>query len=135
MRHTLRRKAMKPFGVAQKRDPSRPHARRLAVASLEDSHRRIEKSAIRQILRGPSLQAMLTVGSPGDAFEQGADRAAGDIMHISQPIVQHRRILTVPLQPCRLQFKTLPVERRYPTNSLIWGLQNPASPNSPNTEY
>ncbi len=46
---------------------------------------RCNQSHVRNILRGPALQARLTVGPSDDAFEQEADRIADQVMQSSAP--------------------------------------------------
>jgi len=46
---------------------------------------RASSAAVRQVLHGPHLQPKLTVGSPGDAYEQEADRVADAMMRMPEP--------------------------------------------------
>ena len=43
---------------------------------------------MRRILRGPRLQAKLTIGAPDDAYEREADRVADAVMRMPEPRVQ-----------------------------------------------
>lgn len=43
---------------------------------------------VQQILRGPGLQAKLTVGAPNDIYEQEADRVADAVMRMPEPQIQ-----------------------------------------------
>ena len=79
---------MKTFGVAKKSYPSRPQTRRLTAASLANSDWHIGKAAVRQLLRGPTLQAKLTVGAPNEIYEQEADRVADAVMCMPEPQIQ-----------------------------------------------
>ena len=66
--------------------PSRPH--RLAVVPRAVSTARNTRADIRQILRGPRLQAKLTVGASNDVYEQEADRVAEEVMRMPEPQLQ-----------------------------------------------
>lgn len=79
---------MKTFGVAKKSYSSRQQTRRLTAASLADSNWHIGRAAVRQILRGPTLQAKLTIGAPNDICEQEADRVADEVMRMPEPQLQ-----------------------------------------------
>ncbi len=61
---------------------SRPH--RAAVGPYAVSTARDTRADIRQILRGPKLQAKLTIGAPDDVYEQEADRVADEVMRMPE---------------------------------------------------
>jgi hypothetical protein len=46
------------------------------------------RADIRRILRGPNLQAKLTVGVLDDVYEQEADRVADEVMRMPEPRLQ-----------------------------------------------
>ena len=56
-----------------------PHALSIAGDTRADT---------RRILRGPRLQAKLTIGAPNDVYEQEADRVADQVMAMPAPQVQ-----------------------------------------------
>ena len=76
---------MKTFAVGQKKCSLGLVPKRATVAPPADSHWRIGRAAVRQILRGPRLQAKLTIGSPDDVYEQEADRVADEVMRMTKP--------------------------------------------------
>ncbi|MHC4475119.1 MAG: eCIS core domain-containing protein [Planctomycetota bacterium] len=47
-----------------------------------------QQAEIRRILRGPPVQAKLTVGQPNDKYEQEADRIADEVLPMPEPRVQ-----------------------------------------------
>jgi hypothetical protein len=60
----------------------------MTTPSPADSIWHIDRTWVRQILRGPRLQAKLTVGAPNDIYEQEADRVADAVMRMPEPQVQ-----------------------------------------------
>jgi hypothetical protein len=71
----------KPFST-----PSRPHRPAVvpyAVSTADDT-----RADVRRILRGPRLQAKLTVGALDDVYEQEADRVADEVMRMPEPRLQ-----------------------------------------------
>ena len=79
---------MRTFAVANKRCPPGSLPRRMTVASPADSHWHTGRTSVRQILRGPPLQAKLTVGAPEDVYELEADRVADEVMRMPEPQLQ-----------------------------------------------
>ncbi len=79
---------MKAFALAEKRTSPGPMPRCVAVASPADFHRHTGRSALRRILRGPRLQAKLTIGAPDDVYEREADRVADEVMRMPEPRLQ-----------------------------------------------
>ncbi len=79
---------MKTFTVAKRLCPSRSLTRHLTGASPADSFWHNGRSAIRRILRGPRLQAKLTIGAQDDIYEHEADRVADDVMRMPEPRLQ-----------------------------------------------
>jgi len=63
--------------------PHRPAVVADAVSTADDT-----RADVRRILRGPHLQAKLTVGAPDDVYEQEADRVADEVMRMSEPHLQ-----------------------------------------------
>ena len=47
-----------------------------------------QRAAIRHILRGPRLQAKLTIGAPNGKYEKEADRVADAVMRMAEPQLQ-----------------------------------------------
>ena len=43
---------------------------------------------IRRILRGPCLQAKLTVGAPDDVYEREAEHIADEVVRMPEPLLQ-----------------------------------------------
>ena len=79
---------MSTFAVVKRCCPSGLLPRRMTVASPADSHWHTGRTTVRQILRGPRLQAKLTVGAPDDVYEKEADRVADEVMRMPEPQVQ-----------------------------------------------
>jgi hypothetical protein len=76
---------MKAFALAEKRTSPGPMPRRTMAASPADPDWHTGRAAVRQILRGPRLQAKLTIGAPDDIYEQEADRVADEVMRMPEP--------------------------------------------------
>jgi len=79
---------MKTFAIAKRHCPSGSLPRQMTVASPVDSHWHADRTAVRQILRGPSLQTKLAIGAPDDVYEQEVDRVADEVMRMPEPQVQ-----------------------------------------------
>ena len=79
---------MKTFAFAKKHSSPASLPQRMTVSSPEDSHWHAHSATVRQILRGPSLQTKLTIGAPGDVYEQEADRVADEVMRMPEPQLQ-----------------------------------------------
>lgn len=73
---------MKIFAAAERRCCLGSLLRRMTTASPADSNWQIGRTSVRQILRGPSLQTKLAIGSPDDVPEQEADRVAEEVMRM-----------------------------------------------------
>jgi hypothetical protein len=71
----------KPFPTAFR--PHRPAFVPHPVTTADST-----RNEISRILRGPSLQAKLTVGPPDDIYEREADRVADEVMRMPEPRVQ-----------------------------------------------
>ncbi|CAG0995837.1 hypothetical protein GEOBC_02640 [Geobacteraceae bacterium] len=72
---------MKKFSVA-KQQHSPQSLQRANMEPPAHSPHQPQRAEVRQILRGPPLQAKLTVGAPDDVHEQEADRVADEVMRI-----------------------------------------------------
>ena len=79
---------MKAFALAEKRTSPGSIPRCTMAASPADSHWHTGRAAVRQILRGPRLQAKLTIGAPDDVYEREADRVADEVMRMPEPRLQ-----------------------------------------------
>ena len=79
---------MKTFATIKHSFYSGVLQRRSAIPSPADANRHTQIAAVRQILRGPRLQAKLTIGAPDDVYEQQADRVADEVMRMPEPVVQ-----------------------------------------------
>ncbi|MDJ0854790.1 MAG: DUF4157 domain-containing protein [Desulfobacterales bacterium] len=80
---------MKIFSVAKKHDALVSlHRHRGTASTTADFNRHIGRTAVRQILRGPSLQPTLVTGAASDVYEQEADSVAGKIMQATKPMIQ-----------------------------------------------
>ncbi len=79
---------MKTFAVVRKRPSPCSMSPRMTFAFSADSRRSADMMAVRQILRGPRIQAKLTIGAPNDIFEQEADRVADEVMRMPGPQAQ-----------------------------------------------
>ena len=79
---------MRTFAVAKKCCPPGSLPRRMTVASPADSHWHTCRTEVRQILRGPCIQAKQTIGAPNDIYEQEADRVADEVMRMPEPRLQ-----------------------------------------------
>ena len=79
---------MKTFATTKKRSSTGSLQRHVPAVppAVSDWHTR--RAAVRQILRGPDLQAKLTIGAPGDVYEQEADRVADEVMRMPEPRTQ-----------------------------------------------
>ena len=68
---------------------TRTHLSRSVTDSSRTDHTRggpgRPHAEVRRILHTPRVQAKLTIGEPGDAFEQEADRVADRVMRMSEP--------------------------------------------------
>lgn len=60
-------------------------SRHMSAKLPVESHQFSGRADIRRILRGPKLQAKLTVGAPDDLHEQEADRVADEVMRMPAP--------------------------------------------------
>ena len=81
------------------------------------SYLRSQGAAVRQILRGPRLQARLTIGAPDDIYEQEADRVADAVMRMPEPHVQTKRPIEgsevgIAFKASRNQSETIPYRTR-----------------------
>ena len=103
---------MKTFAVARKRPSPGSLSPRMPFALPADSHRPTDRTAVRQILRGPRLQAKLTIGAPNDICEQEADRVADQVMRKTEPPAQAKpgccADACFSIEEERLQFNALP---------------------------
>lgn len=79
---------MKTLAFAKRRCPPGSPSWRITAASSADSRRHADRTVVQQILRGPGLQAKLTVGAPNDIYEQEADRVADAVMRMPEPQIQ-----------------------------------------------
>lgn len=79
---------MKTFAIKERR---KAHAsRRVRAPSIHPAGPtlRAQRAEIRQILRTPQVQPKLTIGQPGDRYEQEADRVANQVMRMPEPHIQ-----------------------------------------------
>lgn len=72
---------MKKFSVAKQQHSPQSLQRANMVPPAHSRHQ-LQQTNIRQILRGPFIQAKLTVGAPDDVHEQEADCLAAEVMRI-----------------------------------------------------
>ena len=79
---------MNNFAAAKRRCRLSSLPQHIVVSSPGDSHWHANIAAVRQIIRGPRLQAKLTIGAPDDVYEQEADRVADAVMRMPEPKVQ-----------------------------------------------
>lgn len=79
---------MKTFAVKEKR--SAPVIRRSQPSRFgrHGPEVKAQQAEIRRILRGPRVQAKLTIGAPEDRYEREADRIADEVMRMPEPCVQ-----------------------------------------------
>jgi hypothetical protein len=79
---------MKTFEKKTKPATSPVRRRRTQVLPFFDPTAQIQCAQIRELLRPLRLQAKLTIGQPGDKYEQEADRVADEVMRMPEPRVQ-----------------------------------------------
>jgi hypothetical protein len=77
----------------RKRPPSRAVADQSASMSASplNLQRKLGSRLVSQLLRSSSIQAKLTIGEPGDQYEQEADRVAEQVMRMPAPDVQSKQ--------------------------------------------
>jgi len=75
----------------------------------------LQRSEIRGILHHPRLQAKLTVGAPGDAYEREADRVADAVMRMPAPQERVQRVC----QECEEELQREPASGQTPKASPI----------------
>jgi hypothetical protein len=74
-----------------------------AVAATPALHRHPSNTVPRRGEWPPLLQAKLTVGRPGDLYEQGADRVADEVMRMPDPAVATSGVDPTPIRALSLQ--------------------------------
>ncbi|OIO71899.1 MAG: hypothetical protein AUJ57_06555 [Zetaproteobacteria bacterium CG1_02_53_45] len=79
--------------------PARVKSSKPAYASPAN---RNQQAQVQNILRSTGAQAKLTIGQPGDKYEQEADRVADQVMRMSDADVA-QRVETGVVQPMRIQ--------------------------------
>jgi hypothetical protein len=67
---------------------------------MQQLQRSIGNRGVERLLRGQAVQPKLSIGSPGDAFEQEADRVADKVMRMPAPAVQRACSCSSGGSPC-----------------------------------
>ena len=98
---------MKTFAVMKTRFSSTMSHRLIGAPFPTDCGRHTERAAVREILRGPRLQAKLTIGALNDIYEQEADRVADQVMRMPDANANIE---------FSLSSEELPLQRRVPGN-------------------
>jgi hypothetical protein len=75
------------FAAVKRNRPGRPAP---VPESFHAQTSRTHQDLVRNILRGPRVQAKLAAGESHDAYEQEADRVAGAVMQMPEPEVQRQ---------------------------------------------
>ena len=78
---------MLTFAIKKKRTPSIAPKRHAPTVSPMSHSLHLQQAKVRHILRGPTLQPKLTIGSPNDKYEQEADRVAEQVMRMPDSVV------------------------------------------------
>lgn len=79
--------AKKEISVSRKQEAKVSHSVNSPVHRVLSLQRTIGNQAVQRLIKSGALQAKLKIGSPGDIYEQEADRVAEQVLRMSEPEV------------------------------------------------